>query len=208
MAQFHIPRGWSEINIAQLREFNDLSQRTDLDATDRAIQLIALVQPDPSAAVDALELLPYNELIRLYGRLGWMADYPPSKIHSRRVLLGGRTYRLVSNPAAIPAHLFATCQTLAEGGQIIENLHKIIAALMIPQRRRWFGWVDEVQDKDETARLWEERSKLCLTELPVSIAYPYALFFSASLPKLLAASQTYFQRMERKAKKAATRADG
>lgn len=196
-----LPKNWHALKVGQLIEFEELRRRTDLEELDQVVQLLNIVTGVP---VEAFEAMPYSEVIALYSRLGWMADLPPSRKPRKYVTIAGRKYRFQSNPANIPAHLFATVQTLMSDGQMIDNLHKIIAALLIEQRMTVTGWKDcKPAGKADAAEAWEKLSAAVKKEMSASIAYGYALFFSALLPKLLEGSLTYFQKMQRKMNKVA-----
>jgi polyhydroxyalkanoate synthesis regulator protein len=62
--------------------------------------------------------------------------------------------------------------------------------------------------KAEAAEAWEKLSEAVKAEMPAAIAYGYALFFSALLPKLLEGSLIYFQNQAKKLSKQAKRAAG
>jgi hypothetical protein len=201
-----LPKNWHSLKVGQLIEFEQLRRRTDLEELDQVLQLLNIVTAVP---VEAFEAMPYSDVIALYSRLGWMADLPLPKKPAKRVKLAGKTYRFQSNPAAIPAHLFATVQTLSAEGAMMDNLHKIIAALLIEQRMTVTGYRDcPPVGKAEAAEAWEKLSEAVRDEMPAAIAYGYALFFSALLPKLLEGSLTYFQNQAKKLSKAAKRAAG
>jgi len=195
-----LPKSWNALTVGQLMEVEQLRQRSDLEPIDQSIQLLSIVSNTP---VEVVEAMPYNDLMRQYNALAWMDTPPPKSKPLKRIKISGKTYRFQPNPAAIQGHLFATLQTLTAQQAMNDNLHKVMAALLIPQRRRWYGWEDVHYDKVTAADEWQKLSEAVKREMPADVAYNYSLFFSALLPKLLAASATFFQRMNRAMKKKA-----
>jgi hypothetical protein len=181
-------------------ELDQLRTRTDLDPEEVMNQMLSVLS---GVHIDEIEAIPHNERINQYSRMTWLAQYPAKKPKGLRFKLGGVTYRIVSNPATLSAGEYATIQKIAADG-LIENLHLIIACLMIEQRRGWFRWHDVRHDKTTAAEKFSARAKLVREQMPVSRAYPYALFFSALLPKLLETSLTFFQKQEKKLRKQIT----
>lgn len=193
------PKGWQDVTLAQLVELDQLRTRTDLDPEETMNQVLSVLS---GVHIDEIEALPHNERIMSYSRMGWLAQYPAKKPKKRVFKLGGTHYRIVSNPAEVSAGEYATIQKIAADG-LITNLHQIIACLMIEQRRGWFRWHDVRYDKTTGAQKFAERARLVREQMPVAQAYPYALFFSKLLPKLLETSLTFFQQQEKKLRKQA-----
>jgi hypothetical protein len=183
------PKSWNQVTLSQLYELDLLRQRTDLDAEEQMNQVLSVLS---GTSIEDIESIPHNERIAIYSRMDWLGQYPNKKPNKRRFKIGGKTYRIVSNPANISAGEYATLQVIASDGNFIKHINQILACLMVEQKRHWFGWEDIRYDKSRSSEEFHRKSRIIMQELSVGQAYPYALFFSNLLPELLAASQTFF----------------
>lgn len=190
-----LPNGWQEVNLRQLVELDQLRQRSDLDPTELMTQTLSVLS---GVHIDDVEAMPYVYLIGKYNRLTWLSSYPDRKPKRPRFRLKGKMYRITTNPASLSAGEFATLQTLTENGSMLENLHRIVACLMIEQRKVRLGWQDVRYNKVDAAEQFHVKSDLVLNHLSVADCYPYALFFSTLLPELLKVSQTYLEKTAKK----------
>jgi len=190
-----LPNGWQEVNLRQLVELDQLRQRSDLDPTELMTQTLSVLS---GVHIDDVEAMPYVYLIGKYNRLTWLSSYPDRKPKRPRFRLKGKMYRITTNPASLSAGEFATLQTLTENGSMLENLHRIVACLMIEQRKVRLGWQDVRYNKVDAAEQFHIKSDLVLNHLSVADCYPYALFFSTLLPELLKVSQTYLEKTAKK----------
>ena len=184
-----MPKSWNQVTLSQLYELDLLRQRTDLDAEEQMNQVLSVLS---GTSIEDIESIPHNDRIGIYSRMDWLGQYPNKKPKNRRFKIGGKTYRIVSNPANISAGEYATLQVIASDGNFIKHINQILACLMVEQKRHWFGWEDVRYDKSRSSEEFHRKSRIIMQELSVGQAYPYALFFSNLLPELLAASQTFF----------------
>jgi len=183
------PKSWNQVTLSQLYELDLLRQRTDLDAEEQMNQVLSVLS---GTSIEDIESIPHNERIAIYSRMDWLGQYPNKKPKNRRFKIGGKTYRIVSNPANISAGEYATLQVIASDGNFIKHINQILACLMVEQKRHWFGWEDIRYDKSRSSEEFHRKSRIIMQELSVGQAYPYALFFSNLLPELLQASQSFF----------------
>jgi hypothetical protein len=185
----NMPKSWNQVTLSQLYELDLLRQRTDLDAEEQMNQVLSVLS---GTSIEDIESIPHNERIAIYSRMDWLGQYPNTKPKKRRFKIGGKTYRIVSNPANISAGEYATLQVIASDGNFIKHINQILACLLVEQKRHWFGWEDVRYDKSRSSEEFHRKSRIIMQELSVGQAYPYALFFSNLLPELLQASQSFF----------------
>ncbi len=185
----NMPKSWNQVTLSQLYELDLLRQRTDLDAEEQMNQVLSVLS---GTSIEDIESIPHNERIAIYSRMDWLGQYPNTKPKKRRFKIGGKTYRIVSNPANISAGEYATLQVIASDGNFIKHINQILACLLVEQERHWFGWEDVRYDKSRSSEEFHRKSRIIMQELSVGQAYPYALFFSNLLPELLQASQSFF----------------
>jgi hypothetical protein len=195
-----MPKSWNQVTLSQLYELDLLRQRTDLDAEEQMNQVLSVLS---GTSIEDIESIPHNERIAIYSRMDWLGQYPNKKPKNRRFKIGGKTYRIVSNPANISAGEYATLQVIASDGNFVKHINQILACLMVEQKRHWFGWEDVRYDKSRSSEEFHRKSRIIMQELSVGQAYPYALFFSSLLPELLQASQTFFLKTMEELKKEA-----
>ena len=193
------PKSWKQVSLSQLYELDLLRQRTDLDAEETMNQMLAVLSGQP---IEEIEKIPHTERIADYQRMTWLSEYPNKKPDKIRFKAGGKWYRVADNPAAISAGEYATLQVIAQDGNFIKNLNQILACLMIEQERVRFRWKDVRYDKTASAAEFHKKAEL-VSGLAVAQVYPYALFFSNLLPRLLETSLDFFEKQAKKLKKQA-----
>jgi len=189
-----LPKSWQQISIGQFQQLQKLTEPT----LDNQIKTLSILS---GRTTDEIEDLPIVEMERQLTRLAFMSELPTAKnltaFHS-----GNYVYRFAANQHQLTAGQFITVQDLFAGGNWIDNLHKIMAALCVPYRIMLPKRMElKAVDFESTAELFQKK-------MPISLAYAYTLFFSTCLPELLEAIQVFLEAEAKELKKTAESANG
>ena len=162
---------WKDITIRKVQAIQEIDDT--FNPIERIAYTIAIIEGIPYEEVGQWTM----EKLKAYD-LSWLSEIPKSKF-AFSFRFKKRYFRLITNAKEIKAHHFIELQEVTKG-DIIENLHKIIAILSY----RVNFWGKRIEDDYQ----WKEENFL---DLPVTDVHNYALFFSAVYPKLLDATLDY-----------------
>lgn len=203
-----IPADWRGVSIGQFQQLTGISGSRNMLELDKHIASIAVLTGIPA---ETIEKLPFVELMKLVAATSWIAE-PPTDTRLKAWQPDRFTrYTCVTDARQISGGQFITLQELTGNG-VIDNLDKILALLCVKEVLTWRGW----KQIELTPREFEQRAVLFSEKMPVSFAYPCALFFSAVLTQFLEITRTSLakkeaslRKMKKKAeKKAAIHGDG
>jgi hypothetical protein len=162
---------WDDITIGKLQAIQEIDDT--FNPIERVAHIVAIIKGIPYSEVEKWTL---NELRAI--DLSFLDEIPKSKFafsfkHKKRY------FKLVSNAKEMKAHHFIELQEVTKGN-IIENLHTIIALLSY----RVNFWGKRIEDDYE----WKVENFKDLKAIDFN---NYALFFSAVYPKLLDATLSF-----------------
>ena len=162
---------WDDITIGKLQAIQEIDDT--FNPIERVAHIVAIIKGIPYIEVEKWTL---NELRDI--DLSFLDEIPKSKFaisfkHKKRY------FKLVSNAKEMKAHHFIELQEVTKGN-IIENLHTIIALLSY----RVNFWGKRIEDDYE----WKVDNFKDLKAIDFN---NYALFFSAVYPKLLDVTLSY-----------------
>ena len=188
-----IAKSWDEVSIGQFQQLQKLNEPT---YENQILTLAILTGKD----IDHIEDLPTVTIEKLLAGLDWMAELPQPK-EIKQFRRGNYVYRFAASRHDITAGQFITVQDLFSAGDWIGQLHNIMAALAVKYRLFLPKRIEiKAKDFDSTAQVFKDT-------MPISLAYGYALFFSAYLPKVLEATQVYLDEMVKELKETANGQD-
>jgi hypothetical protein len=174
-----LPKDWHGVTLGQ---FQQLQKLTEPSFENNVITLSIL----SGKTIEQIEELPLNTIQDAIASLSWMNELPIYK-GVNQFRHGNNVYRFVANKHDLAAHQWITAQDLFSGGNWVDNLHKIMAALAVRHRL--------IMPKrfNITAAEFEDTANLFRDKMPCTIAYGYALFFSAYFPKSLEVTRAYLE---------------
>lgn len=180
-----IAKSWNSVSIAQFQQLQKLKEPT---YENQLITISILTGME----LEQVEDLPTATIEKLLAGLDWMNTLPEPK-QVKQFRHGNSIYRFAASRHDITAGQFITVQDLFSGEDWISQLHNIMAALTVRYRilppKRF-----EIKAKD-----YEYTADMFRREMPISVAYAYALFFSAYYPQLQRISQAYLEGVKRAA---------
>lgn len=133
---------WKDINVFQWQQLADL-QNTKEGMTDEelSIKTIAIIS---NLTEQQIKDLSNRKLIRLANKVTFLKnDFEVQ--HSKYIHTKGKRYRCVYDVKKMPTARYVESKHFASSFN--ENIHRIAASMVIPQKRNWYGkWVDDQYD--------------------------------------------------------------
>jgi len=130
---------FNELTVAEYQELYNIN-RSDTEEIDKAIQSVAVLTGLASWQVEDLALEDFNKVSREIAVI-FSAQVVTAKLR-RTFLINGKRFRVIYNPRKLSAGQYIDFQTFLSAGNTIENLHKLIACIIVPYKRFGKGRYD------------------------------------------------------------------
>lgn len=158
---------WKDINVFQWQQIVSLfTKEKDLNELDLAVKAVAVCTNMTENQIDSL---PLDKLKPLINSINFIhSDLKPEP--QKYIQVNGTRYRCIYDVRKIPAARYI--ETKYFGADVTNNLHKIAACMVIPQRHTLFGW----KDIDYDASRHEEYAN-DLLEAPITAVLGSVVFF-------------------------------
>jgi hypothetical protein len=134
---------WDKLTLWQYQQLMPILTNPDKEWTklDQEVKLLSIISGLTEYQIDSLDL---NTLKELRSDL----DFLDEEIKGKPVdfiQVNGKRYRCVYEIKYMPAARYIESKVFSK--KTLENLHKIAASMVIPQKKNWLGkWTDDVYD--------------------------------------------------------------
>lgn len=134
---------WNELTVWQYQQIYPIVTKPEKDWTNLDVEskLVGIIYNLTDTQVDSLTIQQFNNL---RGTL----DFLDNKIEGKPVKytqVNGKRYRFVYDVQQIKAARYIESKVFST--DLINNLHKLAASMVMPQRKTWYGkWVDDKYD--------------------------------------------------------------
>lgn len=162
MASVNVPRDWSEVTMRQFMALTELHSEAGDDQERVFVTISIMTGVDP----DDIKRWSMDSFNKVWSTLNFLTT-PPKAKRQMKFKMGGKHYRVVSDPAKLKYGAFIDLMHWCKDEATTKkNLHKCFAAC-IEQRGRW----------------WWSRYKYELIEpeqildMPVTLVQPHTAFF-------------------------------
>lgn len=166
------------IKIAKLEATDDPEQ-----ILDRNIKMLSLLTGEGE---DVFLELTASQLAELVGKISFLNNLPEPKAINQ-VNVNGKLYQANLLISELTAGQYIDLSEFIKNP--INNLHKIMATLYLPAKKTWYGKLVVEKYNGKTQK---ERADEFYRFMPVSVAYPAALFFYQVSNGLTTNIETYF----------------
>jgi hypothetical protein len=166
------------IKIAKLEATDDPEQ-----ILDRNIKMLSLLTGEGE---DVFLELTASQLAELVGKISFLNNLPEAKAINQ-VNINGKLYQANLLISELTAGQYIDLSEFIKNP--INNLHKIMATLYLPAQKKWYGKLVVERYNGKTQK---ERADEFYRYMPVSVAYPAALFFYQVSNGLTTNIETYF----------------
>lgn len=134
---------WNELTVWQYQQIYPIVTKPEKDWTNLDVEskLVGIIYNLTETQVDSLTIQQFNNL---RGTL----DFLDNKIEGKPVKytqVNGKRYRFVYDVQQMKAARYIESKVFST--DLINNLHKLAASMVMPQRKTWYGkWVDDKYD--------------------------------------------------------------
>lgn len=134
---------WDKLTLWQYQQLMPILTDPDKDWTklDKEVKLLSIITGLTEHQIDSLDFATLKEL---RSELDFLDDEIKGKPVDY-IDVNGRRYRCVYEVKYMPAARYIESKVFSK--KTLENLHKIAASMVIPQKKNWLGkWVDDIYD--------------------------------------------------------------
>jgi hypothetical protein len=134
---------WNELSVWQYQQIYPIVTKPEKDWTNLDVEskLVGIIYNLTDTQIDSLTIQQFNNL---RGTL----DFLDNKIEGKPVKytqVNGKRYRFIYDVQQIKAARYIESKVFST--DLIGNLHKVAASMVVPQRKTWYGkWVDDKYD--------------------------------------------------------------
>ena len=134
---------WNELTVWQYQQIYPIVTKPEKDWTNLDVEskLVGIIYNLTDTQVDSLSISQFNNL---RGTL----DFLDHKIEGKPVKyteVNGKRYRFIYDVQQMKAARYIESKVFST--DLINNLHKLAASMVMPQRKTWYGkWVDDKYD--------------------------------------------------------------
>ena len=127
---------WKDVTVWQWQQIqNLLTKREGLTELDIAVKSLEILTYQTEAQIDSLSIKELNEQLK---KITFITESAPVPKPSDIIKIGKKRYRCVYDIRNIPYSRYL--ETKFFGDDIINNLHKIGASMVMPMKLTWRGW--------------------------------------------------------------------
>jgi hypothetical protein len=156
---------WKAITIRQFQELA-LIEKSAGDDFDIKVAKVAHLEGKSLEEMDQLSIGQLNDLFRKYADL--FKEVAPDKT-MREWYKDGVKYKLIADIRDINAGQYNELIHFSKGGDIVGNLHRLMATLVMPMERKYFRWVPMKKDHAKVSDI--------MLDAPFHLCLKSAVFF-------------------------------
>ena len=134
---------WNELTVWQYQQIYPIVTNPEKDWTtlDVESKLVGILHNLTDTQVDSLSVAEFNKLRTTLSFLDDKIEGKPVKYTE----VNGKRYRFVYDVQQMKAARYI--ETKVFSTELVSNLHKLAASMVMPQRKTWYGmWVDDKYD--------------------------------------------------------------
>jgi hypothetical protein len=183
-----IPTSWEGITIQKFVDYYRAAHAKDVDEFDKELHLLSILT---GLDVSDIECLALSDIKMLIEKTSFVKQLDIKDNLPGKFICKGKWFKVNYEVNKLSGGQYIDLMDFCkDDAKIMENLHFIIATITTPLTLFFFEEkYDHITNRKRRTELYNEsfknRAELFRRHLPVSIAYPLALFFYAVWEKLL-----------------------
>jgi len=127
---------WKDVTVWQWQQIqNLLTKKEGLTELDIAVKSLEILTYQTEAQIDSLTIKQLNEQLK---KITFITESAPIPKPNDYIKIGKKRYRCIYDIRNIPYSRYL--ETKFFGDDIINNLHKIAASMVMPMKLTWRGW--------------------------------------------------------------------
>jgi hypothetical protein len=202
MDEMKFKRSWAEFTISDYQQYSEI-KNDQLDDTDKAIRLLSFLSGQDPKEFHQFTLL---ELFEKLNSLSYLADKPIGTVKPI-YQLAGRKYKLTDQIEQLTSGQYIDLeQLLSDPDKLDENIHNIIAILLIPCKEKTTAqrlteklglkkW-NNLESYMETPL--KETAEIVFNNMSIADAYAISVFFCMLSKKFIRITQDYLLQVMKK----------
>ena len=134
---------WNDLTVWQYQQIYPIVTKPEKDWTNLDVEskLVGIIYNMTDTQVDNLSVMQFNNL---RGTLDFLKEEVKGEA-AKYVEINGTRYRFIYDVFQIKAARYIESKVFSS--DLIGNLHKIAASMVVPMRKNWMGkWVDQEYD--------------------------------------------------------------
>jgi hypothetical protein len=159
---------WDKINVFQYQQL--VPALGIQDATDQNMRLIAILNGWTENQVDSLSVEEYaNEKAKI-GFLSESIEGKPVKY----IKVNGKRYKCVYDVRKLPSGRYIESKVFSQ--DLVGNLHKLAASMVIPMKKTIFGWREDKYDASRHEEYSNDMLEARFVDVYHSIVFFYQVY--------------------------------
>jgi hypothetical protein len=162
---------WNNITTFQWQQLTELFTKSkDLTDLDLSVKAAAIITSKTEHQIDSL---PISQLKPLLDSISFIhSDIQPKAV--KVIKVNGKRYKCVYDVRNIPAARYIESKHFSS--DVNGNLHKIMACLVRPMKKTWFGWVEEKYDAAKHSDYAQDMLSAPITAILGSVVFFYQVY--------------------------------
>jgi len=164
---------WNELTVWQYQQIYPIVTKPEKDWTtlDVESKLVGILHNLTDTQVDSLSVGEFNKLKVTLAFLDDKIEGKPVKYTE----VNGKRYRFIYDVQQIKAARYI--ETKVFSTDLVGNLHKLAASMVMPQRKTWWGkWVDDKYDAAKHSEYAEDLQAAKFMHVYQSIVFFYQVY--------------------------------
>ncbi len=159
---------WDKINVFQYQQL--IPAFGIDDPTDQNMRLIAILNGWTDNQVDSLSVQEYTKEKAKIAFLNDPIEGKPVKV----IKVNGRRYKCIYDVRKLPSGRYIESKVFSQ--DLIGNLHKIAASMVIPMKRTIFGWKLDKYDASKHEQYADDMLEAKFVDVYHSIVFFYQVY--------------------------------
>jgi hypothetical protein len=162
---------WNNVTVFQYQQINDIyANAKELTDLDLSIKVTSILKNMTEHQIDSL---PVKELGPLLESISFVhQEIQPQAVD--RIKVNGRVYKCIYDVRNIPAARYIESKHFST--DVMGNLHKIFACMVIPQKKTWFGWRDDKYDASKHSDYAQDILEAPIVNVLGSVVFFYQVY--------------------------------
>lgn len=164
---------WNELTVWQYQQIYPILTKPNKDWSNLDIEskLVGIIYNMTDTQVDNLSVMQFNNL---RATLDFLKDEIKGEA-AKYVEINGTRYRFIYDVFQIKAARYIESKVFST--DLIGNLHKIAASMVVPQRKTWYGkWVDQEYDAANHSKYADDMLEAKFVNVYNSIVFFYQVY--------------------------------
>jgi hypothetical protein len=164
---------WNEITVWQYQQIYPIVTNPEKDWTtlDVESKLVGILHNLTDTQVDSLSVAEFNKLKVTLNFLDDKIEGKPVKYTE----VNGKRYKFIYDVQQIKAARYI--ETKVFSTDLVGNLHKLAASMVMPQRKTWYGkWVDDKYDAAKHSQYAEDLQGAKFMHVYQSVVFFYQVY--------------------------------